>query len=308
MNLGSPCRLPAQCPLEGCASESISPKLRRFRRKGFFIRNSDSRRIQRFFCGHCRRSFSSARFSPCFRQRKRKLNHRVAVLLFSGVSQRRAAFILHTTRSTIIRKFLFQAKLAKQEHDEYLKCLSTKMTETGEGVERIYFDEMESFERSKCLPLSIPLAVNSKDRKILGFRVCSMPAKGHLAEISRRKYGFRLDERPIAASDLWSELKPCLVKKPIIVTDENPFYPSWIAPHFPQAIHQTHKGRRGCVVGQGELKAVGFDPMFELNHTAAMLRANINRLFRRTWCTTKRKDRLLAHIYLYARFHNQYLT
>jgi hypothetical protein len=61
------------------------------------------------------------------------------------------------------------------------------------------------------------------------------------------------------------------------------------------------------VVGQGELKKVGRDPLFSLNHTCAMLRANLNRLFRRTWCTTKRIDRLEAHLWIYVRFHNEVL-
>lgn len=72
--------------------------------------------------------------------------------------------------------------------------------------------------------------------------------------------------------------------------------------------HKRVKGRRGCVVGQGELKRGGRDPLFALNHTAAMLRANVNRLFRRTWCTTKRMDRLKAHLMIYIDFHNTVLT
>ena len=67
------------------------------------------------------------------------------------------------------------------------------------------------------------------------------------------------------------------------------------------------KGRRGCVVGQGELKAIGFDPIFAFNHTAAMLRANMNRLFRRTWCTTKTIRGLEDHLALYVKYHNEEL-
>lgn len=52
------------------------------------------------------------------------------------------------------------------------------------------------------------------------------------------------------------------------------------------------------------MKKVRFDPLFSLNHTCAMLRANINRLFRRTWCTTKVPENLGAHIAMYAYYHN----
>ena len=61
------------------------------------------------------------------------------------------------------------------------------------------------------------------------------------------------------------------------------------------------------MTGQGELKKLRFDPLFALNHTCAMLRANINRLFRRTWCTTKKKERLEQHLAVYMDFHNRIL-
>jgi hypothetical protein len=93
-----------------------------------------------------------------------------------------------------------------------------------------------------------------------------------------------------------------------ITTDENPKYPGWLRSVFPEATHETHKGRRGCRTGQGELKKIGFDPLFGLNHTAAMIRANVNRMFRRTWCTTKRPARLALHLELYVFYHNTVLT
>jgi hypothetical protein len=57
-------------------------------------------------------------------------------------------------------------------------------------------------------------------------------------------------------------------------------------------------------VGLGQLKKIGFDPLLSLNHTYAMLRANINRLIRKTWRTTKDPWGLKDHIELYVNFHN----
>jgi hypothetical protein len=39
-----------------------------------------------------------------------------------------------------------------------------------------------------------------------------------------------------------------------------------------------------------------------------MLRANVNRLFRRTWCTTKKAQALVHHLAIYADYHNSVLT
>jgi transposase-like protein len=304
MDVGICSRLPAKCLYADCLGLFESPNQRQIVRKGFFYRSSDGRRIPRFFCKKCHRSFSSARSSPCFLQKKRKLNPLVLKLFVSSVPQRRIAKLLKITRRTVIRKAKFLSDQAKQEQKEFLE---KTFANPDQALEKIYFDEMESFERSKCLPVSIPLLV-TQDRKIIGFRVCSMPAKGPLAEISRKKYGRRKNEKPQAAASLFQEVKPYLSSTPTFISDENPHYPFWIQSQFPQATHKAYKGRRGCVVGQGELKSGGFDPLFAFNHTAAMLRANISRLVRRTWSTTKKKERLADHIAIYVNFHNQILT
>jgi hypothetical protein len=220
------------------------------------------------------------------------------------MSQRRLALTLGISRVTVVRKFLFLGRQADLSIEEFRFELASR----DQKIEEIQFDEMQSFERSKCLPVSIPLVVDAKTRKILGFRVCSMPAGGPLAEISRRKYGPRKNERAAAARSLLEEVEPLLSPRVEITTDKEPHYPEWIRAALPDPKHICIKGRRGCIVGQGELKKIGFDPLFALNHTAAMLRANVNRLFRRTWCTTKKAERLRLHIALYAQIHNEILT
>ncbi|MGZ3656152.1 MAG: hypothetical protein ACXWR1_04035, partial [Bdellovibrionota bacterium] len=57
----------------------------------------------------------------------------------------------------------------------------------------------------------------------------------------------------------------------------------------------------------GELKEGRYDPLFSINHTCAMFRANVNRLIRKTWCTTKSQERLRSHLILYANAHNNRL-
>jgi hypothetical protein len=203
---------------------------------------------------------------------------------------------------TVARKLEFLAQQARVSQAQFLDSLKAQ------PVQKAQLDELETFEISKCLPLSVPLMVRTEDRKILGFRVARMPAKGLLAAGSRKKYGPRVDERAQAMAELLAEVQPLLSPSLELTTDQNPKYPGWVRAVLPHCTHRTVKGRRGCVVGQGELKKIGWDPLFSLNHTCAMLRANINRLFRKTWCTTKRPDRLADHIALYVQYHNKTLT
>lgn len=303
MNLGISARLPSKCFFKDCPSHTISPDSVHIIRKGFYKRLSDAKRIPRFYCHSCKRSFSSASYSPCLGQKRRKLNHLIRTLLASGVTQRRIARILGTTRKTVARKLIFLAEQSRLRHDQWLASIAEK-----QKIREPLFDEMESFERSKCLPLSIPLVVDKASRRILGIRACSMPAKGLLAEISRKKYGFRADDRAKTAKELFASLRSVVAADALWLTDQNPKYPSWLKSQFPHSTHVTTKGRRGCVVGQGELKEGGYDPLFALNHTCAMIRANISRLVRRTWATTKKRERLEDHLAIYMDYHNHCLV
>jgi hypothetical protein len=169
-------------------------------------------------------------------------------------------------------------------------------------------DDLETSEHSKCKPLSVALAVEPHSRKILGFQVSQMPARGPLAEFSRKKYGRRKDRRPEGWNRLFESLKPIVDEEATWLTDENPHYPRHLKRHHPKARHETTKGQRGRTSGQGELKKIGFDPLYSLNHSCAMLRANLNRLFRKTWCTTKTRQGLIDHLSIYVDFHNRVLT
>jgi hypothetical protein len=204
--------------------------------------------------------------------------------------------VLKTNRKTVVRKFLFLGA----QSQAYLKHIRALFPQS----QSIQFDDLETFEHSKLKPLSVIMAVESKTRRILGFKVARMPAKGLLVKRALKKYGYRRDERRRARQDLFRELSEFVAPGAEIKSDENPHYTNDVKSFFPDCVHIRYPGQRGCVVGQGELKAVGFDPLFSLNHTFAMYRAHINRLFRRTWNTTKKPDRLELHIALYSLYHN----
>lgn len=267
---------------------------------GGFLRRSDRKYIRRYRCAKCRRSFSEATATLEYRQQKRQINPLLEHLLCSGVSHRRSARILRVHRSTIAKRLLYLSKRASVWQGEFLDAFTP-------GVE-VQFDEMESAEHSKLKPLSIPLLIDKRTRKILGFDVVSMPAKGNLAAISRRKYGTRPDLRAASIDRLLQGLKPKLMQSQIIRSDDCPRYPAPIARALPSLFHLTCLGGRSSISGQGELKKKVYDPLFSLNHTAAMLRANISRLFRRTWCLSKKAENLRHHIQIYVRYHNEVLT
>lgn len=287
-----------ECPYCN-ASATSSENRKTIVRVGQFYRRCDNSFQQRFYCKSCRKSFSEAKFDFYYRQRKRKVNRDVFLGLVSGESQRRLSYLLQINRKTVVRKFQLLGLLSYY-------ALKQKRLEFPPSTE-IEFDDLETFEHSKLKPISVTMAVESRSRRILGFRVSIMPAKGLLVKRSLEKYGRRRDDRKYNRQALFKEIRDFVVPQAIIKSDENPHYGPDVKSYFPGCTHQAYKGRRGCVVGQGELKAGGFDPLFSLNHTLAMCRANINRLFRRTWNTTKKMENLSLHLALYAFFHNEVL-
>ena len=268
-------------------------------RKGSYKRADDHVVIHKFHCRGCGAYFSEAVFDNCYRQKKRSHNRAVLKSFVSLESQRRIALTEPLNRKTVVRKLLFFARFFEDRMVQHNSQRSPAKV--------IEFDDLETSLHTKLKPISVTLVVETKSRHILGFEVSQMPAKGKLAELSRKKYGHRPDKRAQGRKLLFERIKPWVHPQAIIKSDQNPSYPASVKRHFPQCTHSTVKGRRARINGQGEIKTGGWDPLFSLNHTCAMLRANINRLIRKTWCTSKRADRLRDHILLYACFHNELL-
>ena len=267
---------------------------------GCFKRKSDAQKQQRYRCRTCLKTFSPATNSPLKWQKKRHINQPLLELLASNFTLSKAAMFFRVNPKTIAKKLTFlgsmcQKKLAKQMARYQSVCA-------------IQFDELQTIEHTKCKPLSVGVVVCKKSRKILGFKVSKMPATGHLAEISRKKYGPRPDNRRKSLEALFKHLTSYLKPNITIESDECTYYAPIARRYFPKGKHHQYKGKKGSVAGQGELKCHGFDPIFCINHTLAMLRANISRLIRRTWNTTKKISALESHLNIYTWYHNNFAT
>ena len=129
-----------KCP-NNCFSNS-SKKKPLVKKNWFYFRKSDSRKIQRFTCLKCNRRFSSATFSPCFNQKKRRVNEILFKLLSSGISMRRASLILNITRTTVKRKLDFLAKRSKERHAKLIEKLK------GAPVKFLQFDDLITTEHT----------------------------------------------------------------------------------------------------------------------------------------------------------------
>lgn len=281
------------CPSRTCLESGL------YKKDGSYYRKNDSRKVQRYQCLSCGKKFSRATFQLEYRQKKRRVNWPLLGLFASGVSQRRCALLLKINKKTVARKFDYLADKYTHKNNSWREAKVTR------PLDYVQLDDLITIEHTKLKPLTVSTFVNASTREILGVEVGRIPAFGPLAHISKRKYGERKNQHHETLNKLFQKVKPALSENVLIVTDKHPNYPEIIKTHLPNAIHQTHKGARGRLDAQGELKKVEYDPLFAINHTYAMFRANINRLIRKTWCTTKLAEKLQQHLEIYMWFHNQ---
>lgn len=280
-----------KCPEKNCPAPEFVI------RDGYFRRKDDSKLIQRFRCKTCGKRFSAATFSDFYLQKKRRIHFPLLELLSSGVSMRRAALLLGVHRKTVERKLPLIAERCRRKNSMMLNKLRGR-------IHNIQIDDLITKENSKLKPLSVTVVVDEDRRLLLSAEVSQIPSFGHLAKISVSKYGKRKDRHFEGLTRTFQNVSPYLSAEVQVKSDEHQAYPGFISAYLPRAKHLSFKSERSCVAGQGELKKVQFDPLFIVNHTCAMLRANINRLIRKTWCTTKDPNRLKDHLDIFMYYLN----
>ena len=266
---------------------------------GHYVRKDDAQTIQRYRCMACLKCHSSATHTPTYRQKRRRLNRLVEMDIASSTSQRRIAIKHKCDRKTVARKIVFLAEQARIKTADWLQRQPL--------FDHVQWDELITFEHTRLKPVSVAVMSSVQHRCIVGFGVAQIPATGVIAERSREKYGRRINRSGAMRRRVLAEVKDKLTDCVLIESDEHPRYAQEIKQAFPNATHVQYRSVRGSLTGQGELKRTGYDPLFSINHTLAMMRDNIKRLARRTWCTTKRMDALNDILAIYMHYHNTVL-
>jgi len=195
--------------------------------------------------------------------------------LASSTAQRRIAIKQGCARKTVARKVEFLAEQARIKAADWLKSVRP--------FEQVQWDELITYEHSRLKPISVAVMSCVKTRCIIGYGVAQIPATGKIAQRAREKYGKRPDRSASMRKKVLRNVQPLLSPTATITSDEHPRYRNELNRLYPKATHVQHRSKRGSLTGQGELKRTGFDPLWNINHTLAMMRDNIKRLTRKTW-------------------------
>jgi transposase-like protein len=268
------------CPICGSLS---------FIKKGYYTTKHNHQPVPRYKCKDCHANFSSHSNRETFGQHRPDLNQQIFELASSSVTMRRIAIVAKCSRLTVERKLIFIAEQARLSHEQFL---SQKINET----KSVHFDEMETYQHTKCKPLSIALAVDNESGDIIDAQVAKMRCKGKLATISANKYPeWNTDNRKEASLRVIHTIKKMSCEDVVVISDGKKVYPDIIHAVLPMA-----------QVVQHVKKKAKYDPLFTINHTSAKIRADLSRMRRRTWATTKKWQNLQRHLLIYIAWNNGY--
>lgn len=203
------------CPRKNCKSNQVI-------KDGTYFRKNDSRKIQRFMCKNCKSKFSSSTGTPEFRQRKRRINELMLSLFCAKVTQKRAARIARVNKKTVARRFDYWAEKSRAKNAKF----NQKLQES--KVQRLQFDDLIAKEKTKLKPVSVTVAVGAKRRFILSAKVAQIPAFGHLASISKAKYGNRKSYHLEALTKTFETLNQVVSENAVIESDEHQNYERFV--------------------------------------------------------------------------------
>jgi hypothetical protein len=203
-------------------------------------------------------------------------------------------------RKTVVRKFLFLAKMAEIEHHKALRHKNFNVSD-------VQFDEMLSFEHTRLKPLSISLAVESKSFRIIDLQVAQSHYQGRLSSIALAKYGKREDKSFEARRRVLESIRSQMSQSCHITTDAKPSYCREIKELIPAArLSQVRNRGNRLKILLSARRRNSRDRMFELNLIAARIRHDLSRMSRKSWVTTKLTERLQKHLLLFVAFENGY--
>jgi hypothetical protein len=140
---------------------------------GTFVTKWNEEPVTRYRCKKCKITFSSHTFQTTYQQKKPFLNDDLFRLFAECPSERGLGRGKDCSLSTVERRLRFFGLEAKRAID-----LAAQRPENKTSY--VQFDELFAFEKSKCLPLTVSIAVRPKTSTIIAARVGRIPCTTNL--------------------------------------------------------------------------------------------------------------------------------
>lgn len=233
---------PPHCPNAECRFHTGARSEWRVKRSGYYRRQVAPRRIQRFTCLDCGRSFSTQTFSGTYWQKRPDLDRRIFMRTLGCMSNRQIARDVGIAPETVARHLGRMGRHCLLFHTE--RCHSAA------PVGEIVVDGFESFEWSQYYPFHHLIAVEKSSNFFIYFNDIELRRKGSMTSAQRRrrdqlerKYGY---PSPTANGDGMTDLLETSGLFPdlrTVHTDDHPAYRNPIRRHRPRLTHIVTSGK-----------------------------------------------------------------
>lgn len=172
---------PPHCPWRDCPEHTrLHGDYVGFRRYGSYVRQCDGRRVPRFLCARCGRTFSLQTFSCTYYLKRPELLSRIAAGLNAGSALRQLARTLGCGPSTATR---LSARLGR-----HALLLQVAALETLSGVpEPVVLDHFETFAFSQNDPLGIATLVGQSSWFVYGLDPAPHRRSGTITPFQRKR-------------------------------------------------------------------------------------------------------------------------
>ena len=170
---------PPFCPNPNCKFHKDFSQEWRYKRIGFYTRQAFPRRIQRFLCLHCRRSFSCQTFSPDYWLKRPDVLPRLMDLTCGCMANRQIAHELRVSPPTVDLQLARLGRHCLLYHQRKIQDMSP--------ARDITIDGFESFELSQYFPFHHHLAVDNRTGFLLWFTDSPLRRKGRMTPYQRKR-------------------------------------------------------------------------------------------------------------------------
>ncbi len=287
---------PPRCPNRRCPMHK-APRPGFYRHRGSYLPKCRTEPVPRFKCRVCERSFSRQTFRVDCGDHRPECNAPLVECLVSGVGLRQSGRIVKLSAHGVQYKFRKLALAIRRLNRNLLRQLPR-------AGGTYLLDEMETFEQTTILRLTIPILMERTSYAVLVVDTAPIrrvPPKGcrrrRWLERHEAEHGRRPDKSARQLKKVFGRFRRLLVGSAAeLITDEKALYGAQlrkvVGPHI---THSTVSSQRPRTV---------FNPLFPINLTDAMLRDNNGRLRRKSWLHSKKEQCLRAQLELFVAYRN----
>ncbi len=281
--------LPPFCPNPECPCHKAFSSRSDVKRHGYFTTQANPKRIPRFLCKRCHRSFSRQTFSTTYWQKRPHLDSQIFMQLVGCMGNRQIARANGVCHETVARHV---ARIGRH-------CLlrSAELLKGRAPFTHVVVDGFESFEFSQFFPLHHHVAVDKVSGYFIYFTDSELRRKGRMTPGQRRQREILEEELgrpdPKAVQNDMAEVLQVSLEGAVSATVDSDLHTAY--PGSLKRVQAVVQHRRT----DSRLHRGIHNPLFEVNRLDLLIRHGSSNHKRETIAFSKRRQASAERLAIY---------